>query len=242
MADRNNTDPATPWDDFLSDFTLILDSGESLRCHKWQLAKSSPFLKAKIQLAMEGPKADEMRITGHGLETVTSVLRYVYADEGSFLPSHGGHDLKEHDPETTVAYRREYAIDGLGEENLSPQVMRLANKWEIKALVEMCEDHLKENKPDKDTPWTARDIHELAIDIGNEKLEKCSSMWIAAGAFQDFRCGSCKGRTTKPPVLLKCKECEYLTIVSDIVPRIGQQKDGSKPDRFTSSEVAIKLE
>ena len=56
MAEENKKEATTPWEDFLRDFTLILDLGERLRCHKWQMAKASPVLRAMIMSIMKEAK------------------------------------------------------------------------------------------------------------------------------------------------------------------------------------------
>ena len=70
----------TPWDDFLSDFTLILDSGQRIRCHKKALANASPVLKMMLTTDMKEANTNEMNMKGYALETVIGFLRYIYAD------------------------------------------------------------------------------------------------------------------------------------------------------------------
>ena len=48
----SGTGDNTPWDDFLSDFTLILDSGERIKCHKLILARASSVLKTMMTTDM----------------------------------------------------------------------------------------------------------------------------------------------------------------------------------------------
>ena len=69
----------TPWEDLLSDFTLILDTGERIKCHKVVLAKASPVMMAMLTTNMVEANTGQMNLTGYDLETVTTFLKYLYA-------------------------------------------------------------------------------------------------------------------------------------------------------------------
>ena len=81
MLGKMSDEECTPWDDFLSDFTLILDSGERIRCHKVMLANASPVMKTMLKTDMKERKTNEMCMTGIDLETATSLLHDVYASQ-----------------------------------------------------------------------------------------------------------------------------------------------------------------
>jgi len=232
MADKPEEPMATPWDDSLSDFTLILDSGQRLRCHKWQLAKASPVLRGMMMSIMKVSKTDEMGIPGYDFETVTSLLKYVYAKAQD--------TFKKYDDWGVLAFHQEFRLEDFGDTKLSPQLMRLAYKYGIDHLVYICGCYLEETKPNKDMPWTVKDIQTLAVDLNHERLKKCSDMWLASDAFQILMCGDCKMETRNPKVLLKCNDCDQLSDVSGTEARV-LDKDGSKFDRLSiPSTVSIK--
>jgi len=194
----------TPWDDFLSDFTLILDSGERIRCHKFMLAKASPVLKAMLMSEMKEAKTNEMSLKGFDLETVTSFLSYIYAEEDF--------QSKISDTDGLLGFKKHFYIPLIGDK-LSPQVMRLAHMYEVNRLVQLCEINLTIERPFFKT-WTAKDIQKLGKDLDNQLLKERSEMWQLADAFQALTCGNCKKETKDPPVKLQCTACNHFTEMS----------------------------
>jgi len=215
-----------PWDDFLSDFTLILDSGERLKCHKRELSKASPVLKTMLMTEMKETKTSEMHMTGVDLETATNLMQYVYAGESSVQTSKAMETLSGQSA-MEMRYDRQVFIKDFGKKlNLSPELMRLAHMYQVQGLVDLCEDRLKATKP-AGNPWTADDIRKLAKDIDNKTLKDCSDMWHASDAFQTLICGSCKGTTEKPVVKLSCRgTCKRETIVSGAQPMVEYPAHG----------------
>jgi len=218
----------TPWDDFLSDFTLILDSGERLKCHKRDLAKASPVLKTMLMADMKETKTNEMHITGVDLETVTNLLQYVYAGETVAFSRSIVKDMR---------YENNFFYKDFGNKlNLSPKLMRLAHMYQVQGLVDLCEDKLKNTKP-AGNPWTTDDIKKLAKDLDNQALKDCSDMWLASEAFQTLICGSCQCTTQKPVIKLSCRgSCKRQTIVSTAQAMVEYPVNGTP----TVSKVIIK--
>ena len=218
---------ATPWDDFLSDFTLILDSGERLKCHKFMLAKASPVLKNMLMANMKETRTSEMNMTGFDLETVSCFLQYVYAEEST--------ESRIETFKMMVGFERKFFIKDLSDK-LSPQLMRLAHMYEIQRLVDYCEYMLKSTKP-ANKPWNAMDICQLGKDLGNDVLRECSEMWLASDTFQSLTCGKCKKKTVKPRVSLHCNNdgCNAQTFVSSTQASVDF--DGSR----LTSIVGIKF-
>ena len=221
----------TPWDDFLSDFTLLLDSGEELKCHKVMLAKASPVLKRMLMTEMKEKQSNVMRMTGFDLKTVTCLLQYIYQEECTV-------EKKELGSQTTTGIEKQFFVKNIGSKlSLSPQLMRLAHMYQVQGLVYLCEDKLKSTKPTGSvgTPWTAKDIRKLGEDLDMVALKECSERWLASEAFQTLWCSICRKTTVKPLVYLECgtKTCgdygDGLVLVSG-----AQVTDGSK--------VTIKLQ
>jgi len=242
----------TPWDDFLSDFTLVLDSGERIRCHKKALANASPVLKMMLTTDMKEANTNEMNMKGYSLETVIAFLRYIYADandieELTMEKQDGGPALK------TLVVEKNFYINNFGDSTLRiwPQLMRLAHMYQVEDLVGLCIYHLTEFKPrerrDSNT-LTAKDIHKLAMDLGHEDLKQCSSMWLASDAFETLKCGSSKcfsanKETRNPDVLLKCKHCGLLTEVSSDRPYVLDKKGKRmyESEDVEDSQVSVNL-
>merc|ERR1712243_112100 len=67
------------WDTKWSDFAIVADSDEVLRCHKVLLAQCSPFFYAMLSSNLEETKNSKMEANEFGLETVKTFLEYVYA-------------------------------------------------------------------------------------------------------------------------------------------------------------------
>merc|ERR1719312_2027271 len=163
---------------------------------------------------MKEAQTNEMKLRGFDLATVTGLLRYIYAGAQTIYRQDCYEDENGEilDVEK-LGFSRNFRISNY----LSPQLMRLAHMYEIQDLVDICEKYLKEDKPNKyNKAWTANDIRKLADDLDNEPLKECSYLWLASDAFRVLECGSCKKRTKKPQVLLKCKHkmCGHLTDVT----------------------------
>jgi len=226
-TDRNET----PWDDFLSDFTLVLDSGERLKCHKKALANASPVLKTMFGVKMKEAKTNEMNMRGFTKETVTCFLRYVYAEADSVIGY--GKD--------TLIVEKEFLLTDFG--RLTPQLMRLAHMYEMEDLVDICEFYLRQTKPDGEKPWTAQDIQKLGADLDSYELKHNSGIWLATDAFQRLTCGNCNKETTKPEVLLKCEkeDCGLLTVVSGDVAMVLDKDGNSFLDGLPADDSRVSI-
>jgi len=178
----------TPWEDLLSDFTLILDTGERIKCHKVVLAKGSPVLAAMLTTNMVEANTGEMNLTGYDLETVTTFLKYLYAQWMCL------------DPEAEI-------------QRLNIPLLKLAHQYQVEPLKADCVANLKMNR-DLDA---ALDIWTVARQLGIQELEisKDSVAWLAnesgVKAFPVLQCGKCQVITEKPA--LKCDACNHLTFM-----------------------------
>merc|ERR1712029_386769 len=178
----------TPWDDFLSDFTLILDTGERLKCHKIILAKSSSVMKTMMTTDMTEARTNEMKMQGFDLETVTNFLEYLYAK----------------------GFGLDHTMD-FDEAKLTPKLLRLAHMYEVEALVAACTFHLKKNQ----NPDLAFEILKAAEELSILELKQSTYRCFATHVTQEvgivMTCGHCK-RTEAP--ILYCS-CGYETSFRD---------------------------
>jgi len=238
----------TPWDDFLSDFTLVLDSGQRIRCHKKALANASPVLKMMLMTNMKEANTNEMNMKGYALETIIGFLRYIYAEpyyiEQLTMENQDGEPSLK-----SLVVEQGFRVVNFDDSSLKiyTQLIRLAHMYQVEDLVRICVDNLKEFKPYESDALTAKDIHKLAVELDNKDLKQCSSVWLASDAFQTLRCGAfeCekKDDTKKPEVLLKCKDCGRLTHVSSHEPNVLDE-DGEliwPGDPLEDSKVTVDL-
>ena len=65
------------WDTRWSDFSVVVATGEELRCHKVLLAKCSPFFDAMLSSNLEETKNSKMEAKEFSLETVRTFLEFV---------------------------------------------------------------------------------------------------------------------------------------------------------------------
>ena len=174
----------TPWDDFLSDFTLVVDTGECIKCHKLVLAKSSPVLTTMLQTDMVEAKTNQMKISGHDLETVIAFLEYIYSNMNMFDFDQDKYKIK---------------------------LLRLAHQYQVEALIDDCVDFLSRTITMKTAMEIWSVAEELDIERMKFSTESMSRLMVNANGFQVLKCGTCKRTTEKPAVQCKC--CGYLTVL-----------------------------
>jgi len=184
-----------PWDNFLSDFTLILDTGEKLKCHKIILAESSSVMKTMMTTDMTEARTNEMKLQGFDMETVTHFLEYLYAK----------------DVTKTIGGKNIILAKDYDEAKLTPKLLRLAHMYELEALVAACIDNLKKNQ----NPDLAFEILKAAEELSIDELKQSTYRCFATHVSQDvgivMTCGHCK-RTEAP--ILYCS-CGYETSFRD---------------------------
>jgi len=176
-----------PWDNFLSDFTLILDTGEKLKCHKIKLFESSSVMKTMMTTDMTEARTNEMKLQEFDLVTVTNFLKYLYAKE--VTKTSGGKKIVAKDYDDAI---------------LTPKLLRLAHMYELDALVAACTDHLKKNQ----NPDVAFEIWKAGEELNIDELKKSGYRGVTNHVLQDvgivMTCGQCK--STRVP-LLTCGQC-----------------------------------
>jgi len=109
------------WGTKWADYALVVDTGEKLKCHKLQLAQSSPFFEAMLSSECEEKKNGKMNVKDFNLETVTTFLEYVYV--GQFNKS-------------------------FDKTKITPELMRFSHMYDVQCLYDMTTNHLKENISD----------------------------------------------------------------------------------------------
>lgn len=197
MASGNLDD--TPWDDFLSDFTLILDTGERLKCHKLVLAKASPVFTTMLKRDTGAVITTQMKMSGYDLETVTAFLQFSYDNLNLFHWSHGFDTKMFNDI----------------------KLLRLAHQYEVKDLKDECISALKLNQD----PQRAYDIWKAGeeMNVKELKLSRKSMLRLmhTANSFQVLTCGTCQVTTENPA--MQCSCCGHLTVRKENEHMVGEE-------------------
>ena len=135
-------------DDF-SDFALVLNNGQELKCHKIKLAEVSQFFCSMLKRDCIETKSNKMEVPEFDPETVESFLDYIYADYKKV-------------PEQDV-YKRSF-----DKKRTTPDLLRMCHMYEVTDLLEECTKYLVNNINDNN----AVDIWGVAETIGNVGLKK----------------------------------------------------------------------
>jgi len=106
------------WGTKWADFSLVVDTGEELSCHKLVLAQCSPFFEAMLSSECEETKANKMKAKDFNLETVTTFLEYLYAK----------------------AFEETF-----DKAKITPELMRLSHMYDVQGLYDLATVHLKNN-------------------------------------------------------------------------------------------------
>jgi len=117
-----------PWNTKWPDFTLVLETGEELKCHKMMLARSSPFFEAMLSTDCEETRTNRMIVKEIGLETVMAFLEYIYAEQ----------EWMAKQDEDVYTFKFDKA-------KMTPELMKLAHMYDVKSLHHQCVDYLWQN-------------------------------------------------------------------------------------------------
>ena len=104
------------WKDMFPDFALLVEKKE-LKCHKSFLARYSAVMDRMLNSAYIETQTGQMEIRNFDLETVTSFVHYIYAEDD----------------------------DDIDDAQLTPQLLEMAHMYEVKDLEKECIDYLKDN-------------------------------------------------------------------------------------------------
>jgi len=180
----------SPWNDELSDFTLILDTSENIKCHKAFLAKASPVMKSMLTSNMLEARTNQMKLTGYDLETVTSFLEFVYGDYAQSF-------------EITDDRAVERGMHEFNRKGLTVALLRLADQYQVQDLRAFCIANLKRSSDLEILADTWKAAKEL--DIEELKLSNESIMRYVSEA--------------KGCLVLECHDCDEVTELKEFACR-----------------------
>jgi len=152
------------WSQDYCDFALVVDSGEKLHCHKIYLAKSSEFFKTMLDSEFVEAKNNEMRVKEYDVETVASLLSYIYSDKNTAV---GLYNL----------FRRLFDA-----QKLTPELLRLAHMYQVQDLIEDCTTHLAQNVNDTNvvTIWMSGETCQI------ERLKEAAFAYMVNSPNRDL--------------------------------------------------------
>jgi len=138
-----------------SDFAIVVENGQEVKCHKVMLAKASPVFRAMLKKDFLETKTNKMQMTEFDSETVQSFLDYIYED----------HELV---PDQDV-YKRNF-----DKKRLTAELLRFSHMYDVRNLLKKCIEHQKKNVDDTNAVqvWT------VAEAIGNEELREVALEYL----------------------------------------------------------------
>ena len=104
-----------------SDFSLVLEDGRELKCHKTRLAEGSPVFRMILKQNGEEARTNKMKMTEFEPATVESFLDYIYADLELMVKKGSGTYTKNFD-------NRKLTLD----------LLRMSHMYEVTNLLEDC--------------------------------------------------------------------------------------------------------
>ena len=156
-------EPKITWSQKLTDFGLILESGEEIKCHKFVLAQNSEVFEAMLTSDMKESKTSQAKVSQFSKETVISFLEYLYTetvtDAKTVALIRNSLNAKKY------IYKRPF-----DEEKLTLELLSMAHMYQVKDLEMDCAQHLKETISDDNV-----------MDIWME-AEKCKNEDLCARA------------------------------------------------------------
>jgi len=138
MTSKAEANPKVTWDQMFTDFTIVLQSGNRVKVHKYVLAKNSEVFENMLNKDMEETKNNEMSLEHFNDETVVSFIEYLYAgclqDQGMIRQIRAGVGPDEY------IYRRSFA-----REKLTIDLLRIGHMYYVEDLKMDCTEYLKKN-------------------------------------------------------------------------------------------------
>jgi len=131
------------WNQKYTDFIVVLQSGQQLKCHKSVLAYNSDVLEAMLENDLLESKTGQMKFNRIDDQTVVSFMEYIYASsldaeiKDRILPSGGLLGLLEDFWTKGFVPRRSFK-----KEKLTWQLLEMAHMYHVVDLEEDCADHL----------------------------------------------------------------------------------------------------
>jgi len=193
------------WDTRWSDFSIVVATGEELRCHKVLLAKCSPFFDAMLSSNMEETKNSKMEAKEFSLETVRTFLEFVYANSYAF-ESYG---------------------EDFDEEQITPQLIRLCHLYGVESLFNVAQDYLSANIDDSN----AVAIWFEAQEIENEYLKECALNYMASAKKEISELDDID-RAYKSPELMKALVDRLMEVSDEMTCKCQDDADDQPIDDY----------
>jgi len=134
-----------------SDFTIVVENGHEIKCHKLMLAKASPVFCAMMKDNFVETLANKMEMTEFDQKTLESFLDYIYEV----------HDLI---PDKDVY------MGSFDKKRITIELLRFSHMYDVQNLLEMCIEHFKKNVDDAN----AVEVWTTAEAIGHEELKEAA--------------------------------------------------------------------
>lgn len=139
-----------------SDFSLILKNDEEIRCHKFILAKISPFFSSMLKQDCLETQNNTMKVPDFEPETVKSFVDFIYG-------------ALEMVPVKEDLYDRNF-----DKQRLTPELLRMAHMYQAEDMLNICVKFLRKNIKDSNVVDTWR----LAETIGNDELKAAALVYL----------------------------------------------------------------
>jgi len=136
-------EPKITWSQKFTDFGLILESGEEIKCHKFVLAQNSEVFEAMLTSDMKESKTSQAKVDQFSKETVISFLEYLYT--GTVLDAIAKTMALIRNSLNANKYMYKRPFD---EEKLTLELLSMAHMYRVKDLEMDCAQHLKETISD----------------------------------------------------------------------------------------------
>jgi len=134
-------EPKITWSQKFTDFGLILESGEEIKCHKFVLAQNSEVFEAMLTSDMKESKTSQAKVSQFSKETVISFLEYLYTETVTDAKTVAL--IRNSLNANKYIYKRPF-----DEEKLNLELLSMAHMYQVKDLEMDCAQHLKETISD----------------------------------------------------------------------------------------------
>ena len=168
MTSKAEPSPKVTWDQRFADFTIVLQSGNRVKVHKWVLAKNSEVFDNVLTTDMEETKKNKLSLEHFNDETVISFIEYLYADCIKD-PDLIGKIRAGVGPDEYI-YKRSFAC-----EKLTFDLLRIGHMYQVEELKTDCTDYLKKNIRDDNVI----DVLQGADTLENEGLASMAIQHLA---------------------------------------------------------------
>jgi len=143
MATKSETSlqSKVTWSQKLTDFSVIVKSGEKLQVHRHILAENSDVFEAMLTKDMEESKTNEVQMDHFSEETVVSFLEYLYSDP--LYSSKPSELIRASAVANKYIYKRSF-----DEDKLTMELLSMAHMYHVRDLEMDCIQRVKETISD----------------------------------------------------------------------------------------------